>query len=147
MAHVNGTSVKGIANATEVERIEFEIADTSYRIDILKDPPAHVWNDLKTIKPGETPFAQDTRVLEQAVQDWDLGVEISQAAINDLKEPVRQAMVHLVTQYYVALQKSYADILQHIYRPGGDDAPADPMPGAGPASASPARSRASRRTT
>ena len=146
MAHVNGTSVKGIANATDVERIEFEMAGTSYRIAIYKDPPAKVWNDLKTVKPGETPFDQDTRVLEQALQEWDLGLEISRAAIEDLQEPVRQAMVHLVTQYYVALQKSYADILQHIYRPGGDDAPADPMRGAAPVSASPARSRASRRT-
>ena len=117
------------------------------RSTILKDPPAKVWNELKTVKPNETAFDQDTRVLEQALQDWDLGLDISRAAIEDLQEPVRQAMVHLVTKYYVELQKSYADILQHIYRPGGDDAPADPTPGGATASGSRARSRASRRTT
>ena len=147
MAHVNGTSVKGIANATDRKRIEFDIGGTSYRIEIFKDPPAKVWNDLKTVKPGETPFDQDSRVLEQSLQEWDLGLDISRAAIEDLQEPVRQAMVWLVTQYYVELQKSYADILQHIYRPGGDDTPVDPSRGSGPASASPERSRASRRTT
>ena len=93
MAHVNGTHVKGIANATDLERIAFDIGGTSYEIAIFKDPPAKVWNDLKTIKPGETPFDQDTRVLERTVQDWDLGLEISKAAIEDLREPVRQAMV------------------------------------------------------
>ena len=147
MAHVNGTHVKGIANATDLDRIEFEIGGTSYRIDIFKDPPAKVWNDLKTVKPGETPFDQDTRVLERTIQDWDLGIEISKAAIEDLREPVRQAMVYLVTTYYVELQKQYADILQHIYRPGGDETPADPTRGSAPASESPARSRGSRRTT
>jgi len=142
---VNG--VKGVAHATDVERITFEIRDTSYAIDILKDPPAKVWNELKTVKPNETAFDQDTRVLEQALQDWDLGLDISRAAIEDLQEPVRQAMVHLVTRYYVELQKSYADILEHIYRPGGDDTAADPTPGGATASGSRARSRASRRTT
>ena len=139
--------VKGVANATDVERIEFEIVGTSYWIAILKDPPAKVWNELKTVKPGESAFDQDTRVLEQTLQDWDLGIEITRAAIEDLQEPVRQAMVHLVTRYYVELQKSYADILQHIYRPGGDDTAADPMPGGATASDSRGRSRASRRTT
>jgi Phage tail assembly chaperone len=139
--------VKGVANATDVERIEFEILGTSYWIAILKDPPAKVWNEIKTVKPGESAFDQDTRVLEQTLQDWDLGIEISRVAIEDLQEPVRQAMVHLVTRYYVELQKSYADILQHIYRPGGDGAPTDPSRGGATASDSPARSRASRRTT
>jgi len=140
-------TVKGVANATDVERIDFEIGGTAYWIDILKDPPAKVWNELKTVKAGETAFDQDTRVLEQSVQAWDLGLDISRAAIEDLQEPVRQAMVYLVTQYYVALQQTYADILQHIYRPGGDDAPTDPSPGGATASGSRARSRASRRTT
>ena len=145
--HMPTGIVKGVANATDVERIAFEILGTSYEIAILKDPPAKVWNELKTIKPNESAFDQDTRVLEQALQEWDLGVEISKAAIEDLQEPVRQAMVHLVTRYYVELQKTYADILQHIYRPGGDDTPADPTPGGATASGSRARSRASRRTT
>ena len=150
--------VKGVANATDVKRIKFELPGIAfedeptlvraeYNIAILRDPPAKVWNDLKTVKPGESAFDQDTRVLEQALQDWDLGIEISKAAIEDLQEPVRQAMVHLVTRYYVELQKSYADILQHIYRPGGDDAAVDPTPGGATASGSRARSRASRRTT
>jgi hypothetical protein len=142
---VNG--VKGVANATDVERIEFDLLGTSYWMEILKDPPAKVWNELKTVKPNETPFDQDTRVLEQALQAWDLGLDISRAAIEDLQEPVRQAMVHLVTRYYVELQKKYADILQHIYRPGGDGAPTDPSPGSATASDSPARSKASRRPT
>jgi hypothetical protein len=139
--------VKGVANGTDVERIEFEIVGTSYWIEILKDPPAKVWNELKTVKNGESPFDQDTRVLEHALQSWDLGIDISRAAIEDLQEPVRQAMVHLATRYYVELQKRYADILQHIYRPGGDETPADPSRGSATASDSRARSRGSRRTT
>jgi len=137
--------VKGIANATEVERIEFEILGTSYWIDILKDPPARLWNELKTVKPGETAFDQDTRLLEHSLQDWDLGVDIKREAIEDLQEPVRQAMVHLVTKYYLALQKSYADILAHIYRPGGDGN-TDPSSGSATASGSRGRSKGSRRT-
>jgi hypothetical protein len=139
--------MKGVANALDVERLEFEIRGTSYWIEILKDPPAKVWNDLKTVKPGESAFDQDTRVLERALVGWDLGLDISKAAIEDLQEPVRLAMVHLVTTYYVDLQKSYADLLSHIYRPGGDGGPVDPTPGNAPASASPAPSKASRRTT
>jgi len=138
--------VKGVANGTDVERIAFEIGGTSYWIEILKDPPAKVWNELKTVKNGESAFDQDTRVLEQSLVEWDLGLDISRAAIEDLQEPVRQAMVHLVTRYYVELQKTYADILQHIYRPGGDETPTDPSSGSATASASPGRSRVSRRT-
>lgn len=138
--------VKGVANATDVESITFEIAGTSYTVGILKEPPARTWNDIKTAKPGESAFDQDTRVLEAALQSWDLGLDITREAIEDLQEPVRQAMVHLVTQYYVALQKTYSDLLQHIYRPGGDGAPPDPSPGGAPASVSRGRSRGSRRT-
>jgi len=139
--------VKGVANATDVERLEFEILGTSYWIEILKDPPAKVWNALKTVKPGEVPFDQDTRVLELSIQAWDLGLDVSREAIEDLREPVRLAMVHLVSTYYVGLQQQYADLLQHIYRPGGDGTPPDPTPGNAPVSASPAPSKASRRTT
>lgn len=139
--------VKGVANATDLERIPFEVAGTSYEIEILKDPPAKVWNAIKTVRPGESAFDQDTRMLEHALQAWDLGLDITREAIEDLQEPVRQAMVHLVTAYYVTLQQTYADLLRHIYaRPGGDDGPTDPTPGGAPASASRARSRASRPT-
>jgi hypothetical protein len=141
-----GGAVKGIANGTSVERIEFEVEGVGYWIEILSDPPARVWNSLKTVKPGETAFDQDTRVLGTALVAWDLGIEIEDGALEDLQEPVRLAMVQLVTQYYVGLQKKHADILEHIYRPGGDGTPADPTPGSATASASPARSKGSRRT-
>lgn len=139
------SGVKGVANATEVERIEFTLGAVSYWIEILKDPPARVWNALKTVKPGEAVFDQDSRVLLATLQEWDLGLDVTKEAIEDLQEPVRAAMVHLVTQYYLELQKRYSDILQHIYRPGGDG-PTDPSPGSATASGSPVPSRASRRT-
>jgi len=138
--------VKGIANATDVERIEFEIGGTSYWIEILKDPPARTWNELKRAIPGESVFETNSRVLEASLQAWDLGIDISREAIEDLQEPVREAMVHLVTKYYLELQKQYAEILKHIYRPGGDGAAVDPTPGSATASDSPARSKGSRRT-
>jgi hypothetical protein len=140
-----GGAVKGIADGTSVERIEFEVDGVGYWIEILKDPPARVWNALKMVKPGETAFDQDTRVLGTALVEWDLGAEITDAALEDLREPVRLAMVKLTTDYYVELQKKHADILAHIYRPGGDG-PTDPSSGSATASASPARSKASRRT-
>lgn len=141
-----GGAVKGIANGTATHPIEFEVAGQSYAISILANPPARIWNELKTVKPGETPFDQDTRVLELALVEWDLGIDISREAIEDMEEPPRQAMVYLVTKYYADLQKQYADILAQIYRPGGDGTPADPTSGSATASASPARSRGSRRT-
>jgi hypothetical protein len=140
-----GGAVKGIADGTSVERIEFEVDGVGYWIEILKDPPARVWNSLKTVKPGESAFDQDTRILATALVDWDLGIEIDETALEDMTEPVRLAMVQLVTRYYVDLQKKHADILEHIYRPGGDG-PTDPSHGSATASASPVRSKASRRT-
>jgi len=140
-----GGAVKGIANGIDVERLEFEILGTSYWIEILKDPPSRVWNELKTVKTGESKFDEDTRVLETALQDWDLGIEIKREAIEDLQEPVRLAMVHVTVEYYRGLQKQYSDILAHIYRPGGDG-PTDPTSGSVTASGSPGRSKASRRT-
>lgn len=138
--------VKGVALATEVERIEFELADESYWIEVYKDPPARVWNELKTAKPNETPFDTDTRVLLCALQEWDLGLDITKEAVNDLTEPVRAAMVHLVTLYYLQLQKAHADLLERIYRPGGDATAPDPTSGAGTASGSRKPSKGSRRT-
>lgn len=139
--------VKGVANATESEPIDFEIGGTSYHIDILKDPPARVWNALRTVKPGEPAFDQDTRVLMTAIQDWDLGLPLDQKeSYEDLLLPVRDAMVHLVVTYYNALQKQHQEVLDRIYRPGGGG-PEDPTSGSATASESPGRSRASRRTT
>lgn len=138
--------VKGIARATDVERIAFEIDGVDYWIEVYKDPPARIWNELKTAVPGETPFAADTRVLLAALQDWDLGIDITKESVIDLMEPVRAAMVHLVTMYYLELQKRHAELLQRIYRPGGDGTAADPTSGDETASASPRRSKASRRT-
>jgi hypothetical protein len=139
-------AVKGVANATEVHPIDFEVDGTSYHIEILKDPPARIWNQMKTVLPGESAFDQDTRIFGLAVQDWDLGIDIDNQAIEDLQAPVRDAMVYLTTQYYINLQAKHADILKHIYRPGGDG-PVDPSSGSATASGSPVRSRASRRRT
>ncbi len=138
--------VKGIARATDVERVEFEIDGQSYWVEILKDPTAKQWNDMKTQRPGEASFDVDTRVLLIALQDWDLGVDITKEAVEDLSEPVRAAMVHLVTMYYLDLQRQHAALLERIYRPGGDDAERDPTSGDATASASHRPSRGSRRT-
>lgn len=138
-------SVKGVANATEVERLEFELAGVTYWVEIFKDPPARVWNAIRTPKPGESPFDQDTRLLETTVQAWDLGLDISREAIEDLTDPVRGAMLHVVSQYYVELQNKHQDLLARIYRPGGDG-PTDPSSGSATASGSRAPSRGSRRT-
>lgn len=140
------STVKGIARVNDVDRIEFDIDGTPYWIEIMKDPPARVWNELLTSKPQETPFDADTRVLLAALQHWDLGLDITREALEDLLTPVRLAMVHLVSTYYLALKERHADLLQRIYRSGGDAAAEDPTPGAGTASGSRKPSKASRRT-
>lgn len=139
-------AVKGIARVQDVERIAFEVDGVDYWIEVFADPPARIWNDLKKTVPNEAPFDTDTRVLHVSVQEWDLGVDVTKEAIEGLLEPVRAAMVWLVTKFYLDLQQKHSGLLEHIYRPGGDGDAVDPTPGAATASASPKPSRGSRRT-
>lgn len=140
-------AVRGVPNSTELERIEFEAEGESYCIDIMKLPPARVWNrEIRRVIPNESQFDYEIRLLLATVMEWNIGLEISKESIEALDDLVFALMSHYVAQYYKKLQDSRQDILQNIYRPAGDGEEADPTHGTGTASASrkPSTSRRTR---